>query len=90
MVFSSNIWCCVGGEAKIRPASSPKNPQPSLLSFAEWQERGNGVGDVLADPHFADPSARDFRFTSASAAVLDRVGFKPFDFTCAGIEKKGK
>lgn len=90
MVFTSNVWCCVNGEAMFRPARSKANPHPEPLSFADWRKEGNGAGDVLADPLFADPSARDFRFTAGSRAVLARIGFVPFDFTRAGIEKGGK
>lgn len=90
MLFTSNLWCCVNGEAKVRPAPGPKDRQPQPLAFADWSRGGDVKGDLLGDPLFADPAARDFRFTPGSRAVLARIGFVPFDFTRAGLERKGE
>ncbi len=52
--------------------------------LAEWQKSGQDEGSVIADPQFADVKSRDFRTNPASTAVAG-IGFKPFDFTRAGV-----
>ena len=56
-------------------------------TLEQWREFGKDAHSIIADPHFADPAHNDFRFTEASKPVLDKIGFKPFDFTCAGVLK---
>ena len=55
------------------------------LSFEEWQKLGRDQGSVIADPCFADAAGHDFRLTND--AVLERIGFKRFDFSKAGLIK---
>ena len=57
-------------------------------TFAEWQAKGKDIDGLYADPLFADASRRDFRFRDASAAA--KIGFKPFDFTRAGLHGEGR
>lgn len=57
------------------------------LSFEEWQKLGKDQHSVIADPCFQDAKNFDFRFTDASKPVLEKIGFKPFDFTQAGVLK---
>ncbi len=52
-------------------------------SFAEWQKSGKDIHSVVADPLFADPENFDFRI--ASQKVARKIGFKPFDYTKAGV-----
>ena len=53
-------------------------------SFADWQKSGKDEGSVIADPHFVAAQTRDFRLNRDNA-VLASIGFKPFDFTQAGV-----
>jgi hypothetical protein len=53
-------------------------------SLAEWQtSMGRETGSVIADPLFADPARGDFRLRPNSPAL--RLGFRPFDYTRAGV-----
>jgi hypothetical protein len=52
--------------------------------FADWQNSGHDEGPVIAGPQFVDAQARHFRLKRANAAVA-AIGFKPFDFTRAGV-----
>lgn len=52
-------------------------------TLEQWQTAGHEAGSVIADPLFENAAARDFRLRSDSPA--SRIGFKPFDFTRAGV-----
>ena len=53
-------------------------------SFEDWQKSGQDEGSVIADPKFVDATNRDFRLNRDNTALAD-IGFKPFDFTQAGV-----
>ena len=95
MLFSSNVWWCANGEVKFRAGTfTDKGKQiDGLLSFDEWrkapfQAPGNDDGSVVADPQFADPHAGDFSIRNK--ALVDRIGFRPWDWRKAGIEAEKK
>ncbi len=57
----------------------------SCRSWAEWTASRREIGGLFADPQFMDVSKRDFRLKPTSPAF--RLGFKPFDFSQAGLKK---
>jgi hypothetical protein len=65
-------WNTAGN--KIRPAG---------MSFEQWRNEGRDIGSIIADPMFVDPENYDFRLKPGSPAL--KLGFKPFDYTRAGI-----
>ncbi len=52
-------------------------------SWDQWRAMGRDGGSVIADPTFVDPTIYDFRF--ASDKVIKQTGFKPFDYSQAGV-----
>lgn len=60
--------------------------QPVLFgkqSLAQWQGTGKDTGSLVADPRFAAPERLDFHLQPGSPA--EKIGFKPFDWTQAGV-----
>lgn len=53
------------------------------VSFREWKEVPHDIHSIVADPLFTDPVHLDFTFRSRKNA--HKVGFKPFDYTKAGV-----
>ena len=53
------------------------------LLFADWQKLGRDRHSIIADPLFVNPQQFDFRFKNTS--VAKKIGFKPFDFSKAGV-----
>ena len=52
-------------------------------TLAEWQAAGHDDGSIVADPKFKNPAALDFHLADDSPAL--KLGFKPFDYTKAGV-----
>lgn len=53
------------------------------ITFSEWQKLGHDNHSVIADPLFVNPLNYDFHFKSLR--VAKKIGFKPFDYTQAGV-----
>ncbi|MBW8040751.1 MAG: right-handed parallel beta-helix repeat-containing protein [Planctomycetes bacterium] len=66
-------WDAAGREVK-----------PLNKSMADWQKQtGHDKNSIIADPLFVDAKNYDFRLKPNSPAL--KVGFKPFDYTKAGV-----
>ncbi len=53
------------------------------LSFPDWQKLGKDRSSQIADPKFTAPEKYDFTLAANSPAL--KLGFKPFDYTKAGV-----
>jgi hypothetical protein len=61
-----------------------KNPKfHGDLSFKDWQKTGRDQHSIIANPLFVNPEKFDFRFKNTS--VAKKIGFKPFDYSKAGV-----
>lgn len=69
-----NCYFCTDGEKKIEFQG---------IGFEEWQKRGQDVNSIIADPQFTDVAKGNF--TPKNKAMLKKIGFKPFDYTKAGV-----
>ncbi len=57
--------------------------KPAGLTFGQWQQKGRDQNSIIADPLFANPQEHDFQLRPNSPAL--GIGFKPFDYTRAGV-----
>lgn len=77
-VVDSNLYWDASGKQPSFPGGVLK----------DWQARGHDKSSLVADPLFADPDMGDFRLKPGSPA--EKVGFKPFDPSAAGVRPKDK
>ncbi|QEC52583.1 parallel beta helix pectate lyase-like protein [Anseongella ginsenosidimutans] len=53
-------------------------------SFSEWQDStGKDRHSIIANPGFKDAAGYDFRFKNKKN--ISKIGFKPFDYSAAGV-----
>jgi hypothetical protein len=72
-LFDSNLYWRVGG-GDIQFAGA---------TFAQWQQRGQDVHSMIADPLFRDPARGDFSLGPESPAL--KLGFRPIDLRGVGV-----
>ena len=53
------------------------------LLLADWQKLGRDKKSIIADPMFVAPEKFDFRLKNTS--TVRKTGFKPFDYSKAGV-----
>ncbi|MHC4369111.1 MAG: right-handed parallel beta-helix repeat-containing protein [Planctomycetota bacterium] len=63
--------------------TSGEQIEPAGLTLEQWRQKGHDKNSIIADPLFADPERFDFRMDPKSPAIA--LGFKPFDYTKAGV-----
>jgi len=52
------------------------------MTLEEWQQKGQDLHSIIADPLFEDPDRGDFRLKPGSPA--EKIGFQPIDYDRAG------
>ena len=78
LVFRKNLYWPTDGKI---PATLTK----SNFTWEEWRKMGRDRESLFADPLFEDVAKRDFRLKPGSPA--EKIGFKPWDLTLAGVRK---
>jgi len=63
--------------------ASGQEVRPAGMTFTEWQQKGHDAGSIVADPMFVDAENFDFQLKPNSPAL--KTGFKPFDYSKAGV-----
>ena len=63
--------------------ASGEDVKPVGTTLEQWRELGRDKNSIIADPLFVDPERYDFRLDPNSPAI--ELGFKPFDYTKAGV-----
>lgn len=54
------------------------------LPLKKWQSLGYDMHSLIENPDFVSPEKYDFHFTDTK--TLEMIGFKPFDYSTAGVE----
>jgi parallel beta-helix repeat protein len=79
-------WLKSNTEVNFNCYWNPLEPDPSFhlgMNFQAWQKHGKDRNSLIADPLFRDPDNLDFQFKSLK--TVRKIGFKPFDYTKAGV-----
>jgi hypothetical protein len=63
--------------------TSGKEVKPAGMTLKQWQDMGHDTDSIVADPMFVDAENFNFRLKPDSPAL--KIGFKPFDYTRAGV-----
>jgi hypothetical protein len=58
------------------------------MDLKTWRDRGQDKNSIIADPLFVDPDNFNFQLKENSPAL--KVGFKPFDYSKAGVYGKSE
>jgi len=78
-IMRKNIYWPIGGK------------MPDLIAenwtWESWRKEGRDAGSIIADPLFENIDKRDFRLKSQE--ITDKIGFKPWDLTVAGVRRDG-
>ncbi len=74
-IWAGNLWYDYSG-----------NPVLDQLDWQKWAECGKEVLGKYADPLFLDPFKFDFRLKPESPALA--MGFRPWDYSAAGVRTK--
>lgn len=53
------------------------------IPFKLWQTKGKDKHSIIANPEFVSPETFDFRFKNNK--TIKKIGFKPFDYSKAGV-----
>ncbi|HVV73825.1 MAG TPA: right-handed parallel beta-helix repeat-containing protein, partial [Verrucomicrobiae bacterium] len=69
-----------------RLSSAPENFKFGNSSLKQWQDLGNDVHSLVANPNFHNPSLYDFTLATNSPAF--RMAFEPIDLSQVGIRPK--
>ena len=80
-IFRNNLYWPTDGKV-------PGLLTKTHFTWKEWQGMGRDKGSLFADPMFEDLAKRDFRLKKGSPA--EKIGFKPWDLTEAGVSKADK
>lgn len=72
-LFDANLYWRVGG-GDIQFAGA---------TFAQWQQKGQDVHSLIADPLFRNPAEGDFSLRPESPAF--KLGFRPIDLRTVGV-----
>ncbi len=68
--------------------ASGKEVRPAGMTFEDWQKTGHDDNSIIANPMFVDAKNFDFRLKPNCPAL--KIGFKPFDYSKAGVYGNSK
>ncbi|MHB8520669.1 MAG: right-handed parallel beta-helix repeat-containing protein [Limisphaerales bacterium] len=69
-----------------RPGATPASMKFAGATWEQWQQRGQDVHSMIAEPRFVAPQKFDFQLQSGSPAF--QLGFHPIDLRSVGVRKR--